>query len=163
MMTGEVRSDPTLQHPRCVLNILKRHFSRYTPEMVERICGISPEQFHEVAETLIANSGRDRTTALCYARRVDAAQRRRADHPRRLDPPTPARQHRPPGGGIMALRGHATIQGSTDIPTLYDLLPGYLPMPHARQVGTYARGVRLDERCAARLVGELHRSTPSRC
>ena len=36
-----------------------------------------------------------------------------------------------PGGGIMALRGHASIQGSTDIPTLYDLLPGYLPMPHA--------------------------------
>ena len=34
-----------------------------------------------------------------------------------------------PGGGILALRGHASIQGSTDIPTLYDLLPGYLPMP----------------------------------
>src|SRR5439155_9904543 len=38
-----------------------------------------------------------------------------------------------PGGGIMALRGHATIQGSTDIPTLYNLLPGYLRMPDARQ------------------------------
>ena len=36
-----------------------------------------------------------------------------------------------PGGGIIALRGHASIQGSTDIPTLFDLLPGYLPMPHA--------------------------------
>ncbi len=38
-----------------------------------------------------------------------------------------------PGGGIMALRGHASIQGSTDIPTLFNLLPGYLPMPHAHQ------------------------------
>ena len=36
-----------------------------------------------------------------------------------------------PGGGILALRGHASIQGSTDIPTLFDLLPGYIPMPHA--------------------------------
>ena len=36
-----------------------------------------------------------------------------------------------PGGGILALRGHASIQGSTDIPTLFNLLPGYIPMPHA--------------------------------
>src|SRR4051794_36766414 len=66
MMTGDVQRDPTLQHPRCVLNVLKRHFERYTPEMVERITGISQEQFHEVADALIANSGRERTTALCY-------------------------------------------------------------------------------------------------
>ena len=38
-----------------------------------------------------------------------------------------------PGGGILALRGHASIQGSTDIPTLFDLLPGYIPMPHAHR------------------------------
>ena len=37
-----------------------------------------------------------------------------------------------PGGGILALRGHANIQGSTDIPTLYNILPGYIPMPHPR-------------------------------
>src|SRR3954454_6302293 len=57
MMTGRVRTDPTLQHPRCVITLLRRHFERYTPAMVERICGISQEQFYEVAETLIRNSG----------------------------------------------------------------------------------------------------------
>ena len=65
--TARSQRDETLQHPRCVFHSCKRHFARYTPEMVERICGISQEQFHQVAETLIANSGRERTTALCYA------------------------------------------------------------------------------------------------
>src|SRR5262245_30963472 len=59
--------DPTLQHPRCVFQVLKRHYARYTPEMVERICGTPKETFLEVAETLIANSGRERTTMLAYA------------------------------------------------------------------------------------------------
>ena len=53
----------------------KRHFARYTPEMVERICGISQEDFHEVADALIANSGRERTTALVLRRRLDPAHR----------------------------------------------------------------------------------------
>src|SRR3712207_986888 len=48
LLEGAVKRDETLQHPRCVLQILRRHYSRYTPEMVERICGISQEQFHEV-------------------------------------------------------------------------------------------------------------------
>jgi formate dehydrogenase major subunit len=67
MLTGPVERDPTLQHPRCVLNVLKRHFARYTPEMVARVCGISTEQFFQVANALVENSGRERTTALCYA------------------------------------------------------------------------------------------------
>jgi formate dehydrogenase major subunit len=133
MSTRGVQRDETLQHPRCVLNLLKRHFSRYTPEMVERICGIAPEQFHRVAETLIANSGRERTTVLCYAvgwtQHTAGAQMIRAGAILQLLMGNIGR----PGGGVLALRGHATIQGSTDIPTLYDLLPGYLHMPHARQ------------------------------
>src|SRR3954451_16106279 len=59
MMTGPVESDETLEHPRCVFQIIKRHFARYTPEMVEQICGIPPEQFLRVADTLIENSGRE--------------------------------------------------------------------------------------------------------
>ena len=132
-MTGDVERDQTLQHPRCVLNVLKRHFARYTPEMVERICGISQEQFHEVAELLIANSGRERTSALCYAvgwtQHTAGAQMIRAGAILQLLLGNIGR----PGGGVLALRGHASIQGSTDIPTLYDLLPGYLHMPHARE------------------------------
>jgi formate dehydrogenase major subunit len=132
MMTGRVKTDPTLQHPRCVINLLKRHFARYTPEMVERITGVSPELQRQVADTLIANSGRERTTALCYAvgwtQHTAGVQMIRAGAILQLLLGNIGR----PGGGVLALRGHATIQGSTDIPTLYDLLPGYLHMPHAR-------------------------------
>src|SRR6478609_491911 len=131
MMTGEVKTDPTLQHPRCVINVLKRHFARYTPEMVERITGIDEQTQLEVAELLIANSGRERTTALCYAvgwtQHTAGTQMIRAGAILQLLLGNIGR----PGGGILALRGHASIQGSTDIPTLFDILPGYLHMPKA--------------------------------
>jgi formate dehydrogenase major subunit len=133
MLVGDVPSDETLQHPRCVFQILKRHFSRYTPEMVERICGISQEDFHYVADALIEASGRDRTAAFCYAvgwtQHSVGVQMIRAAAILQLLLGNIGR----PGGGIMAMRGHASIQGSTDIPTLYDLLPGYLPMPRAHE------------------------------
>lgn len=125
----EYELDPTLQHPRCVYQILKRHFSRYTPEMVERCCGVSSEVFHRIAETLCSNSGRDRTAAIAYAvgwtQHSDGVQIIRAAAILQLLLGNIGR----PGGGILALRGHASIQGSTDIPTLYDILPGYIPMP----------------------------------
>jgi formate dehydrogenase major subunit len=60
-------ADPTLQHPRCVFQILKRHFARYTAEMVREICGIPEHLFTTVAEALCKNSGRERTSAFCYA------------------------------------------------------------------------------------------------
>src|SRR5215468_509468 len=122
-------TDPTLQHPRCVFQVLKRHFSRYSPEMVERTCGIPRERLIEVAEALCRNSGRERTSAFCYAvgwtQHTVGVQYIRTACIIQLLLGNMGR----PGGGIMALRGHASIQGSTDIPTLYDLLPGYLPMP----------------------------------
>jgi formate dehydrogenase major subunit len=131
MMTGAVKSDPTLQHERCVFQILKRQFARYTPEMVEQICGVPRERFLEVAEILIANSGRERTTMLSYAlgwtQHHSGVQMIRAGAIVQLLLGNIGR----PGGGIMAMRGHASIQGSTDIPTLYEILPGYLPMPRA--------------------------------
>jgi formate dehydrogenase major subunit len=124
-------TDPTLQHPRCVFQIVKRHFQRYTAEMVEEACGISEEQFHKLAETLCRNSGRERTSAFCYAvgwtQHSTGAQNIRACAILQLLLGNIGR----PGGGILALRGHATIQGSTDVPTLFNLLPGYLPMPKA--------------------------------
>jgi formate dehydrogenase major subunit len=124
--------DPTLQDPRCVFQILKRHYARYTPEMVEEACGIPPRLFFKVAETLCNNSGRDKTGAFCYAvgwtQHSVGVQYIRTACIIQLLLGNMGR----PGGGILALRGHASIQGSTDIPTLYDLLPGYLPMPHAK-------------------------------
>ncbi len=133
----ETQHDWTLQHPRCVFQLLRRHFSRYTPEMVERVCGVPQELFARVAETLCANSGRERTSAFCYAvgwtqHSVGVQYIRTASIIQLL-----LGNIGRPGGGIMALRGHASIQGSTDIPTLYDLLPGYLPMPHARHATSF--------------------------
>jgi formate dehydrogenase major subunit len=129
--------DETLQHPRCVFQLLKRHFRRYTPEMVERICGVPRETFLEVAESLCANSGRERTSAICYAvgwtQHTVGVQYIRTAAIIQLLLGNMGR----PGGGILALRGHASIQGSTDIPTLYDILPGYLPMPTAHRHQTH--------------------------
>jgi len=138
MLTGDVRSDETLEHPRTVFRLLMKHYARYTPEMVERVCGISKEDFLEVARALVANSGRERTTAFCYAvgwtQHTVGAQMIRAAAVLQLLLGNIGR----PGGGILALRGHANIQGSTDIPTLFDLLPGYLPMPRAGVHGNLA-------------------------
>jgi formate dehydrogenase major subunit len=125
--------DETLQDPRCVFQLLKRHYSRYTPEMVERICGVPRETFLEVAEALCQNSGRERTSAFAYAvgwtqHSVGVQYIRTAAIVQLL-----LGNIGRPGGGIMALRGHASIQGSTDIPTLFNILPGYLPMPHAHE------------------------------
>src|SRR3954451_7476028 len=64
---GEPERDETLQHPRCIFQVVKRHYSRYTPEMVEQICGVSQEQFLRVCAELTANSGRDRPSAFVYA------------------------------------------------------------------------------------------------
>ncbi|MDT7799063.1 MAG: formate dehydrogenase major subunit [Actinomycetota bacterium] len=127
------QTDETLQHPRCVYQVLKRHFARYTPEMVADVCGLPVAQFTEIAEAITANSGRERTTAWVYSvgwthHTVGAQYIRTASILQTL-----LGNIGRPGGGILALRGHASIQGSTDIPTLFNLLPGYIPMPHARQ------------------------------
>jgi len=123
--------DMTLEHPRCVYQILKRHYARYTPELVEEVCGVPREQFLEVAEALCRNSGRERTSAIVYSvgwtQHTVGVQYIRAAAIIQLLLGNIGR----PGGGVMALRGHASIQGSTDIPTLYNILPGYIPMPHA--------------------------------
>ncbi|RCW46288.1 formate dehydrogenase major subunit, partial [Halopolyspora algeriensis] len=130
-IAGKPELDESLQHPRCVYQILKRHFARYTPELVEKTCGIPREQFRAVAEALVTNSGRERTSAFVYSvgwtqHTVGAQYIRTASILQAL-----LGNIGRPGGGILALRGHASIQGSTDIPTLFNLLPGYIPMPHA--------------------------------
>ena len=138
---ADVPRDPTLQHPRCVYQILKRHYARYTPEVVERVCGVPQDKFLEVCEAWTANSGRERTTALVYSvgwtQHSTGVQYIRTGAIIQLLLGNMGR----PGGGILALRGHASIQGSTDIPTLFNLLPGYLPMPHVKQHETFRQWV----------------------
>jgi formate dehydrogenase major subunit len=110
---------------------MRRHFGRYTPEMVERATGCPRATFLRVCEAIARNSGRERTGAFCYAvgwthhsygvqiiRCASIIQGLLGNVGR-------------PGGGILALRGHCSIQGSTDIPTLYNMLPTYLPQPNA--------------------------------
>ncbi len=130
---GEPQRDETLTHPRCVFQVLKRHYARYTPEMVERICGVPQDLFRQVCELVTENSGRERTTAFAYAvgwtQHTVGVQYIRAAAVLQSLLGNIGR----PGGGILALRGHASIQGSTDIPTLFNLLPGYIPMPHAHK------------------------------
>jgi formate dehydrogenase major subunit len=125
--------DETLRHPGTVFQVLKRHFARYTPEMVARVTGCPQETFLKVAETILANSGRDRTTSFAYA----VAWTQHTNGPQvigccallQLLLGNVGR----PGGGIMALRGHASIQGSTDVPTLYHSIHGYMAHPSAQK------------------------------
>jgi formate dehydrogenase major subunit len=137
----DVPRDPTLTDPRCVYQILKRHYARYTPEVVERLCGVPRERFLEVCEAWTANSGRERTTALVYSvgwtQHSVGVQYIRTGAIIQLLLGNMGR----PGGGVLALRGHASIQGSTDIPTLFNLLPGYLPMPHHEKHETFTQWV----------------------
>ncbi len=123
------QKDESLQHPRCVYQLLKKHFARYTPEMVERYCGVSRQSFLRAAKTYCSASGPDKTGSICYAvgwtQHSSGVQIIRSAAILQLLLGNMGR----PGGGILALRGHASIQGSTDVPTLFDILPGYLSMP----------------------------------
>jgi formate dehydrogenase major subunit len=130
---GPPPTDSSLQHPNCVYQILRRHYAAYTPEMVEKVTGCPKDTFLRIAETIARNSGRERTTAWCYAvgwtHHTTGVQMIRGAAIIQALLGNIGR----PGGGILALRGHSSIQGSTDIPTLYNMLPGYLPQPDARK------------------------------
>ncbi len=130
---GRPKTDPTLKDPHTVFQIVKRHYKRYTPEMVEKVCGCPREKFLQVAETLLNNSGPDKTSNIVYA--VGWTQHTVGVQIIRCAGMLQALLGNigRPGGGVLALRGHATIQGSTDIATLYHSLPGYLNMPDARK------------------------------
>ncbi len=134
---GELpEQDRTLEHPNCVFQLLKKHFRRYTPEMVEEICGVPKELFLRVAQTLCENSGSERTSAFVYSvgwtQHTVGVQYIRSAAIIQFLLGNIGR----PGGGILALRGHANIQGSTDIPTLFNILPSYIPMPHPQETPT---------------------------
>ncbi len=128
---GQPKQDPTLQDPHCVFQILRRVYSVYTPEKVAEVCGCRPQDVVKVAELLCRNSGRERTSAICLAlgatQHAAGAQIIRAAAIVQLLLGNIGR----PGGGIVALRGHSNVQGATDVSTLFNTLPNYLPVPHA--------------------------------
>ncbi len=150
---GEPERDDTLQHPRCVYQVLTRHFARYTPEMVSRVCGMSPEQFTQVAEAICANSGPRAHHDVGLLGGLDPAHRRRAVHPRRVDPAGTARQHRPP-----RRRDHGAARPRHD-PGLHRhpdaLRPAARVHPHAeRAQGDAPAGVPGRRRGAEGLLGQ---------
>jgi len=121
--------DPTLQHPRCIWNLLKAHVAPYTPEMVERICGTPKEQFLHVAEMMAATSAPDKAMTSMYAlgwtQHSKGSQNIRAMAMLMLILGHIGVR----GGGMNALRGHSNIQGLTDLGLMSNLLPGYMAVP----------------------------------
>jgi formate dehydrogenase major subunit len=126
---GNPKRDPTLKDPHTVFQLLTRHYSRYTPEMVERVCGIPKAKFEEVAQLYCSNSGPEKTGTITYAlnltQHTNGVENIRALCMLQLLLGNIGR----PGGGVVALRGHANVQGATDLELLYHELPGYLAMP----------------------------------
>ena len=126
---GYAKVDPTLQHPRCVYQLFKAHYSRYTPEMVERVCGVSSEQFHKVAKTLASTAAPNRAATMLYAlgwtQHSTGAQTLRMGALVQLLLGNIGIS----GGGMNALRGHSNIQGLTDLGLMSNLLPGYMTLP----------------------------------
>ncbi|HYX52258.1 MAG TPA: formate dehydrogenase-N subunit alpha, partial [Candidatus Limnocylindrales bacterium] len=124
--------DTSLEHPRCVYQLLKKQYSRYTPEMVESITGIPKEQFTKAADlfTSIRQNGDTKKVAtIIYAvgwtQHTFGTQIIRTAAMLQLIMGNVGRA----GGGVNALRGHSNIQGATDMAGVFDILPGYLKMP----------------------------------
>jgi formate dehydrogenase major subunit len=131
-LPANVAFDATLEHPRSVYQLLKKHYSRYTPEMVERITGIPKDQFLKAAElfTSIRKDGDVKKVAtIIYAvgwtQHSFGTQIIRTAAILQLLLGNVGRA----GGGVNALRGHSNIQGATDVAGIFDNLPGYLKVP----------------------------------
>ncbi|MGA2711968.1 MAG: molybdopterin-dependent oxidoreductase, partial [Bryobacteraceae bacterium] len=131
-MPADVAYDTSLEHPRCVYQLLKRHYSRYTPEMVERITGIPKDQFLKAADlfTSIRKDGDTKKVAtVIYAvgwtQHTFGTQIIRTAAILQSIMGNVGRA----GGGVNALRGHSNIQGATDVAGIFDNLPGYLKVP----------------------------------
>jgi formate dehydrogenase major subunit len=131
-LPANVNSDFTLQHPRCVFQLLKTQYSRYTPEMVERITGIPKDQFLKAADlfTSVRKDGdMQKVATIMYAvgwtQHTFGTQIIRTAAMLQLLLGNVGRA----GGGVNALRGHSNIQGATDMGGVYDIWPGYLKVP----------------------------------
>lgn len=136
---GFAKVDMTLQHPRCVFQILKKHYAAYTPEMVNKVCGTTPEQFLKVCEYIASTATPGRTMTILYAlgwtQHSTGAEMLRCGAMMQLL----LGNIGVPGGGMNALRGHSNIQGLTDLGLLSTNLTGYLSIAkdHEQDLETY--------------------------
>jgi formate dehydrogenase major subunit len=132
-----VAYDLTLQHPRSVFQLLRQQYSRYSPDVVEKITGIPQDQFLKAADlfTSIRKDGDMKKAgtviySVGWTQHTSGTQTIRAAAVLQLLLGNVGRA----GGGVNALRGHANIQGATDIAGVFDLLPGYLKVPNPSDV-----------------------------
>ncbi len=130
---GYAAVDETLQNPRCVFNLMKQHYARYTPEVVSNICGTPKEQFLKVCGMIAETSAPDKTMTIMYAlgwtqHTVGSQMIRTAAMVQLL-----LGNVGMAGGGVNALRGHSNIQGLTDLGLLTNQLPGYLTVPGEKE------------------------------
>lgn len=130
---GMAKVDETMQSPNSVMSLLKAHAARYTPEMVERICGTPKDKFLKVCELLASTANGERTATSLYAlgwtQHTTGAQNIRSMAMIQLLLGNMGM----PGGGVNALRGHANVQGITDLALLSTSTPGYLVLPSERE------------------------------
>jgi formate dehydrogenase major subunit len=126
---GFVKVDPTLQDPRCVYQLMKAHYARYTPEKVAEITGVPTDVFGRICEAIASTAAPDRTLSSLYAlgwtQHSVGSQNIRCIAMIQLLLGNMGMA----GGGVNALRGHSNIQGLTDLGLLSDALPGYLSLP----------------------------------
>src|SRR5690606_5438266 len=126
---GFIKVDDTLQDPLCVFQQLKKHYSRYTPEMVSKITGTPQDQFLKIAEMIAATSATDKVMTIMYAlgwtQHSVGSQNIRTMAMIQLLLGNMGR----PGGGVNALRGHANVQGITDMNAYSEVLSGYMLAP----------------------------------
>src|SRR6202790_3819961 len=130
---GYVKADATLLHPRCVYQLMKDHYARYTPEMVERVCGTPKDKFLQVCDMIGSTSTPTRAMTIMYAlgwtqHSVGSQMIRNGAMVQLL-----LGNIGIAGGGMNALRGHSNIQGLTDLGLMSNLLPGYITLPGEKE------------------------------
>jgi formate dehydrogenase-N alpha subunit len=140
-----VKQATGLDDPDCVFAHLRKHYARYTPEMVERVCGTPKDKFLQVAEIFCATGAPDKTGTIFYAmgqtQHTVGTQNVRSMAMLQMLLGNIGM----PGGGVNALRGESNVQGSTDMALLFDNLPGYLGAPRDKDVDFAAYSERFDK------------------
>ncbi len=128
---GIIKKDPTLRDPRCVFQLMRRHYDRYTLQAVSRISGTPEADLQLVYQTYAATGKPEKSGTMLYAmgqtQHTVGVQNIRAMSLVQLL----LGNMGVAGGGINALRGEANVQGSTDQGLLFHILPGYVPTPTA--------------------------------
>jgi len=135
---GNIKTDPTLQDPRCVWNLMKAHYARYTPDVVTNLTGSPKDGFLKICELLGETSAANKVGTVLYAlgwtEHTVGSQNIRTMAMIQLLLGNIGM----PGGGVNALRGHANVQGLSDLGLLSTALPGYIPLPNEKTHPTFA-------------------------